>query len=111
MPTMRRLAETIKQARIQMGLSQEELAERLDVTPTHVKHLESGHRKPSVELLFLLVQVLHFSLDEIISPAEAEDGPLQGQVNSLLQCCSVQERLVIRDLLISMTNHLHGDTM
>ena len=49
-------------------ITQEELAELLDVTPTHVKHIESGHRKPSIEILLDLAKILKFSLDSMVDP-------------------------------------------
>lgn len=49
-------------------ITQEELAELLDVTPTHVKHIESGHRKPSIEILLDLAKILNFSLDSMVDP-------------------------------------------
>ena len=48
------LGTTVREARISAGMTQERLAEEMGVTPTHIKHIESGHRKPSVELLFAL---------------------------------------------------------
>ena len=40
------LRETIRNERKDKRITQEELAEMLEVSPTHVKHIESGHRKP-----------------------------------------------------------------
>ena len=44
------IGQVIKYARIENGFSQEQLAELIDITPTHLKHIESGHRKPSIEV-------------------------------------------------------------
>lgn len=63
-----KLQVAIRNTRKNKRISQEELAERLDVSPTHIKHIESGHRKPSVELLFEIAKVLNLSLDSIIHP-------------------------------------------
>lgn len=37
------LRETIRNERKDKRITQEELAEMLEVSPTHVKHIESGH--------------------------------------------------------------------
>ena len=42
------LREAIRNERKNKRITQEELAEMLEVSPTHVKHIESGHRKPSI---------------------------------------------------------------
>lgn len=59
------LGDTIRQARIDNKLTQEQLAELVQITPTHLKHIESEHRKPSIEVLFALAETLHFSLDAL----------------------------------------------
>lgn len=46
------LREAIRNERKDKRITQEELAEMLEVSPTHIKHIESGHRKPSIEILF-----------------------------------------------------------
>lgn len=38
----------------------------MDVTPTHIRHIESGHRRPSIELLFQLARMLDLSLDALV---------------------------------------------
>ena len=40
----------------------------LDITPGHLKHMESGKRKPSIPILFQMMKILDFSVDELIFP-------------------------------------------
>ena len=40
------LREAIRNERKDKRITQEELAEMLEVSPTHITHIESGHRKP-----------------------------------------------------------------
>lgn len=54
------LGDTIRRARMDNKMTQEQLAEAINISPTHMKHIESEHRKPSVEVLFLLADVLNF---------------------------------------------------
>lgn len=65
------LGEAIRQARLANHLSQERLAELLDISPTHMKHIESGHRGPSVEVLLHLAVILNLSLDALLFPEKA----------------------------------------
>ena len=60
------LGTAIWTARKARGMTQEALAERVNITVSHLKHIESGHRKPSVELLFQLARALELSLDSLI---------------------------------------------
>ncbi|MBR6549565.1 MAG: helix-turn-helix transcriptional regulator [Clostridia bacterium] len=100
-----RLAYTIKEARLRNALSQEQLAELVDVTPTHIKHLESGHRKPSVELLFTLAKQLHFSMDAVLTSPDSHHDPLIDQLNTLLPTLTQKEKKVLLALSYSLTKN------
>lgn len=60
------LCNAIRTARMKKGYTQEELSELLDITPGHLKHMESGKRKPSVPLLFQMMKLLDFSVDSLV---------------------------------------------
>ena len=60
------LGDTIRQARMDNKMTQEQLAEAINISPTHMKHIESEHRKPSVDVLFSLADVLNFSMDAML---------------------------------------------
>ena len=53
------LGDTIRRARMDNKMTQEQLAEAINISPTHMKHIESEHRKPSVEVLFLLADLMN----------------------------------------------------
>lgn len=96
------LGNAIRAARIEHSLSQERLAEMVEITPTHLKHIESGHRNPSVEVLIKLVQILHVSLDNIIFHSESERIIKQKEISNGLTQCSLAELQIISDLLHSL---------
>ena len=92
-----KLAMTIKAARISQGMSQEEFAEKLEVSSTHVKHMESGHRKPSVDILFKIVELTGMSVDEVISKKTKLENETDVNIMSILSLCSEKEkRLVLK---------------
>lgn len=99
------LGNAIRQARINSGLSQERLAELAGITPTHLKHIESEHRKPSVEVLFRLVHVLHFSIDRLFMPAADEREELLHMAKLLLNRCSEEQLHIIIVLLEAMLKY------
>lgn len=45
------LGTTIRRLREESGLTQRELAKRVDVSTSHISHIESDRRDPSVEVL------------------------------------------------------------
>jgi len=65
-PTLRRL-------RFERGLSQEALAERVGMAShAHLSRLESGHKQPTVEMLFRLADALEVPASTIILEMEKE---------------------------------------
>ncbi len=73
---IRALGESIRAARMRKGLTQEALAELLDITPIHLKNMESSRRNPSVPLLFALMELLDLSVDALVFPERQESGVL-----------------------------------
>lgn len=71
---LRQLGEAIRAARMKKGMTQEALAEKLDITPIHLKNIEGHRRLPSVPLLFELMKILDLSVDELVFPERREGG-------------------------------------
>ncbi len=86
---MKKLGNAIWDARNARGLTQEALAEMVDITLSHMQHIENGHRNPSVKVLFQLAQCLDLSLDALIFPDRPEcpaihtDGLTQEEIGAL----------------------------
>jgi len=88
------LGNAIRTARIKMNLTQEQIAEMVDISPIHYKHLESEHRMPSIEVLFKLCDVLNLSLDSLlfVSPT---GRPLLQDINNYAHKCTDKQLQVI----------------
>lgn len=99
------LGNTIRNARIENHLSQETLAETVGITPTHLKHIESEHRKPSIDVLFKLAETLHFSLDNIIFPEENTYKLKLQEIYNLIPSCTEKELQIIIDMVRSLTQN------
>jgi transcriptional regulator with XRE-family HTH domain len=78
------IGNRLREERMKAGLSQRELARRLNLSPSLISQLESGLSKPSVGTLYAIVTELDVSLDRVIRgddyPTEATEGtrPLSG---------------------------------
>ena len=66
-------ADNLKQLRKEHHLSQEELAELLDVSRQAVSKWEQGNGYPEVEKLLLLSSKLNISLDSLMSTEIAKE--------------------------------------
>ena len=105
---MQQLHECLRRLRLDRGMTQAEVAEKLNVTRQTVSSYESGRTQPDVEMLKRLAEVYGVSVQEILSsepPVKADDrGQLKllwGMVALLLLCT------VIRDALFLLVNYCY----
>ena len=60
------IQENLKKARKTAGVSQKELAERLQVYQKDIRRWENGERTPSIEMFAKICRELNASADEIL---------------------------------------------
>lgn len=65
------LGNAIRSARLKANITQEDLSEKLGISVTHLKHIESEHRLPSVPLLIKVMTALGMSFD--LTPKKIQD--------------------------------------
>lgn len=53
-----RIGEEVRVARARLGISQDQLAKRANLSPTYVSEIENGHRDPSASTLVALSEAL-----------------------------------------------------
>ena len=68
----RTLGDTIRAARMKKGYTQDQFAEMLDISHIHLANIEGSRRNPSVPLLFQMMELLDFSVDELVFPQRGE---------------------------------------
>ena len=61
----RRLGKRICDVRKGRGVTQEGLAEQIEITPQYLSRIEGGHQSPSVEMLAKLAEALGVELWEL----------------------------------------------
>jgi len=67
--------KVLKQARLSLGLSQQDLARKMGVRASHIGYLEQGRRRPSLTLLNALADALGIDKERLfmLSHPEAKD--------------------------------------
>lgn len=86
------LGARIAALRRQAGLSQGELAKRLQISPSAVGMYEQGRREPSAELLVALAQNLNVTVDYLLTgkPTPEERRTVDQAVELLLHDAQTQ---------------------
>lgn len=63
----RAIGKRIKERRLEQGVTQEYIANLLDVNPSHISNIECGRAHPSLSSLIQIANILQCSVDYFIS--------------------------------------------
>lgn len=94
------IGQRIRKIRKARGLSQEELAEQVGISTTHMSHIETGNTKMSLSIFAALAAALGAHSDEILY-GEAPLGrsaPVM-RIAELLEGCTTAQVRVMEDIL------------
>jgi XRE family transcriptional regulator, fatty acid utilization regulator len=67
------IGQTVRHFRAEARLTQEELADAVEVHPTEISRLENGHREPKWETMKRLAKGLGITCPEMVAFAERLD--------------------------------------
>ena len=102
-------SENLKQLRKEHHLSQEDLAELLDVSRQAVSKWEQGQGYPEVETLLLLSSKLNVSLDALMSVERKPDiGGNNENRSGLIVITSPHENVIATCYKVASTNKMRG---
>jgi len=100
-----KIGQNIRKHRRAAGLSQEQLAERIWISTTHMSLIETGSTKLSLPVLVDLANALRISVDEIlhVSTKTSCERSLVEIVNMLEDCTPVQLQILSQILSAAKT--------
>lgn len=94
------IGQRIRKIRKAHGLSQEELAEKIGISVTHMSHIETGNTKLSLPVFVELSRALEVRTDELLS--DNHPGIRVASIEAIihmLETCSTQQIRIIEDIL------------
>ena len=94
----------IKAARERAGMTQEDLAAELEMSPTHISVLERGLKAPKLETLVNIANALHVSSDMLLQDVVlyAADG-LASELSAAITKLSPKEQERILNAIRALT--------
>ena len=97
MPTT--VGERVKRRRTELGLTQDELAQKAGISKSFLSDLENGKRNIGAETLLDLGRAMSVSLDFLMTGKDSEDKEAQVQIPPDLARFAAEEGLSMRDTL------------
>jgi len=69
------IAEKIKESRLKLGLTQQEVSEKLFVTRQTISNWENNRSTPDIDTLIKLSDLYQIDLESLLKPEQAADEP------------------------------------
>lgn len=60
------MIKMLKEYRLKKNITQEQLAELINITPRQLQRIESGESRPSLKTLKLLIEILEISDEDVV---------------------------------------------
>lgn len=85
------ISKAIRERRVGLGVSQEELGNRADLHRTYISDIEAGRRNLSLRSLFRLASGLGLSVSELLKLAEARMIEVNSRINETIGAPQAEE--------------------
>lgn len=106
------IGERVRRERKGKGLTQQELAELVDQTPTNISHIERGATKAGLPTLVALANALDVTVDYFLCGVLYQAAPvLRGTFGELLEDCSHGELMVLYETCRALKASLRKNGM
>lgn len=84
------LGQAIKDARLAVGMTRDQLGEKLNLAPRYIVSIENEGQHPSLQVFYELVTLFNISVDQFFFETPPERSTLRRQVDGLID--SIPER-------------------
>lgn len=96
-----KIGQRIRKIRKAKGLSQEALAEKVDISVTHMSHIETGNTKLSLPVLVDIAHILEVRTDDLLCDHPADSSACLDEIAAILEHCTAAQAQAITDLVKS----------
>lgn len=94
------IGKRIRQKRLSLNKSQEQLAEAVDISVTHMSHIETGNTKLSLPVLVKIANALSVSTDELLCDNLISSKTVfVNEIADLLENCDNTQVRIITDIV------------
>ena len=95
-----KIGQKIRKFRKAQNLSQEELAEKIGISTTHMSHIETGNTKLSLPVFVELAEALNVQADDLLNDREViSTSKANRELSEILESCTAEQLNVIADVV------------
>ena len=101
------IGQRIRRYRKACSLSQEQLAEKIKISTTHMSHIETGSTKLSLPVFIKIAEVLSIQTDCLLfDNPQINRTDLGNEILNLLDSCSVEDMYILLDTIKTLKTAL-----
>lgn len=104
------LGDAVKNARMALGLTQNEVADKIDVDVRTILNIENYKGNPKMEVLFPLVRALKIDSREIFYPELEKENPAIRQLRFTIEDCNEEEATALNSVFKAILSVLRAKT-
>ncbi len=95
-----KIGQKIRKFRKIQGLSQEELAEKIGISTTHMSHIETGNTKLSLSVFVDIANALNVQTDDLLNDRDiVRTDRANKELSEILETCTSEQLNVIADVV------------
>lgn len=102
------IGKKIKENRRHMGITQETLAEKVNVSIPHISRIECGFSSPSLQTLVDICNVLDITIDDLMRDSLSAGSNINRQLEELLSDCSKAELNFLANVIPALLYELRN---
>ncbi len=101
------IGKRIKIARIKADLTQEQLAERVGISPTHLSNIETGTTRVSLTTMVGLANALKVTADDVLCDNVVHAKvQFERDISQLLESCDAYEIRIVKEMAETLISSL-----
>ena len=104
------IGKRIKIARIKADMTQEQLSEKAEISPTHMSNNETGTTKVSLTTMVALTNALNVTMDDLLCDSVIHaKAQFEQDLSDLLADCDEYEIRIMKDVMETLKTTLRRD--
>lgn len=104
------IGKRIKIARIKADLTQERLAEMVEISPTHMSNIETGTTRVSLTAIVSLANALSVTVDDLLCDSVVKSKvQFEKDIAGILADCDEYEIRMVKDMTQALKETLRRD--
>lgn len=94
------IGQRIRKFRKAYNLSQEQLAEKIGISVTHMSHIETGNTKLSLPVFVDIADALSVRTDDLLyDMPQINKAVISQEISEILDSCSMRDMYILNDII------------